>query len=58
MEFSYAVEGVIDCVEVSRALVAFDTPPGLSTVNRRFFRLLSSGIQHGGEPWSSASSLG
>ena len=36
VEFSYAVEGVIDCVEASSALVAFDTPPGLSTVNRRF----------------------
>ena len=36
VEFSYAVEGVIDCVEASRALVAFDTPPGLSTVNQKF----------------------
>ena len=60
VEFSYAVEGVIDCVEASRALVVFDTPPGLSSVycQPKVFRLLSSGIQHGGEPWSSASSLG
>ena len=34
VEFSTAVEGVVDCVEASRALVAFDTPPGLSTVTQ------------------------